>query len=143
MSLLLKSIYSKKTVERISFLSKLWYFLICIESTTILKEMIFHPTVSLNEKTLFVYKYWNVICMDLEAICNWQASNICKTIMTQFLTFTDNETPPSERQNISENDLLDHELEDNHYAGNFESKWLSILTLLVKDILRLQKIQLT
>ena len=42
--------------------------------------------------------------------------------MTQFLTFTDNETPPSERQNISENDLLDHELEDNHYAGNFESK---------------------
>ena len=42
--------------------------------------------------------------------------------MTQFLTFTDNETPPSERQNISENDLLDHELEDDHYAGNFESK---------------------
>ena len=81
--------------------------------------------------------------MDLEAICNWQASDICKIIMTWFLTFTDNQTPPSERQDISENDLLDEEFEHNHYAGNFESKWLSILTLLVKDILRLQKIQLT
>ena len=34
----LKSVHFKKTVARISILSKLWYFLICIESTTILKE---------------------------------------------------------------------------------------------------------
>ena len=52
--------------------------------------------------------------------------------MQNYDTFTDNETPPSERQNISENDLLDHELEDNHYAGNFESKWLSIFNLVGK-----------
>ena len=67
--------------------------------------------------------------MDLEAICNWQASNICKIIMTWFLTFTDNQTPPSERQNISEND---QEFEDNHNASNFESKSLSIFNLVGK-----------
>ena len=34
----IKSVHFKKPVARISFLSKLWYFFICFESTTILKE---------------------------------------------------------------------------------------------------------
>ena len=44
-----------------------------------------------------------------------------KTIMTQFLTFTDNRTPPSERQNISDHDLSDQDFEDRHYSGNFKN----------------------
>ena len=52
--ILLKSVHFKKTVARISFLSKLWYFfvLICIESTTILKETRFAQLSSKNEWTL-------------------------------------------------------------------------------------------
>ena len=44
----LKSLHFKKTVARISFLSKLWYFLICIESTTILKEIVFLKWTDFN-----------------------------------------------------------------------------------------------
>ena len=42
--------------------------------------------------------------------------------MTQFLSFTDNLTPPSERQTVSVDDLRDQEVEDHHYSGNFENE---------------------
>ena len=45
--------------------------------------------------------------------------------MTKFLTFTGNQTPPSERPTISENDLPDQEFGDNHHSGKFNNKWLS------------------
>lgn len=52
--------------------------------------------------------------------------------MTQFLSFTDNLTPPSERQTVSVDDLRDQEVEDHHYSGNFENEWLSNFSLLGK-----------
>ena len=42
--------------------------------------------------------------------------------MTPFLPFTDKQTPPSERQNMSENDLPNQDFEDHLHSGNFENK---------------------